>query len=211
MDSKKYNNIKLAVGIGKGVAAFILIFLFISTGLSLRLEEYLSQFFDNKYWIFLAFIFATGIASGILFFPVNYYSEFYLEHKYNLSNQTFFKWIWEDLKGLLVSLVIGTPILLFFFYTLNVFGNLWWLPFAIVLFVVSVILARIVPIFILPLFYKVTPIDDEELKDRIKKLGEEAGIKVENVFKFDMSKNTKRQMQLLQELGNQKEFYLVIL
>ncbi len=208
MDSKKYNRIKLSVNISEGITSFILIFLFVALGFSERLVYFLSSFSNNNYSIFLLFTAVTGIGMGILFFPVDYYLNFYLEHKYDLSNQTFFKWIWEKAKGLLLSLIIGVPLLLFFFYVLNTFGNLWWLPFAVVLFLLSVVLARIVPVLILPLFYKVTPVDNEELKKRIKILAEEAGIKVENVYKFDMSKNTKKANAAFTGIGKSKRILL---
>ncbi len=208
MESKKYNNIKLGISIGKGIVSFILILLFVATGLSFGLQNYLSELLSGSYLIFLLFVFITGLGFGIIFFPVNYYSEFYLEHKYNLSNQTLFKWLWEDLKGLLVSLAIGIPILLIFFYSLNKFNLMWWLPFAIILFVVSVVLARIVPVLILPLFYKITPIDNEDLKERIQKNAKDAGIVVENVYKFDMSKNTKKANAAFTGIGKSKRILL---
>ncbi|MCK7522203.1 MAG: hypothetical protein MZV64_33285 [Ignavibacteriales bacterium] len=151
MNSKRYNNIKLAIGIMEGILTFILIYVFISSGLSYSLERYLSVFITNNYILFIGFAAITGIVIGIIFLPFSYYSGFYLEHKYNLSNQTFLKWIWESLKGLLVSAVIGLPLLLFFFYVINRYGIWWWLPLAVGLFFFSVILARLVPIIILPL------------------------------------------------------------
>jgi STE24 endopeptidase len=208
MESKKYNNIKLAISIGKGISSFILILLFVATGLSFGLQNYISGLLSSSYLIFLLFVFITGLGLGIIFFPVNYYSEFYLEHKYNLSNQTLFKWLWEDLKGLLVSLAIGIPILLIFFYSLNKFNLMWWLPFAIILFIVSVVLARIVPVLILPLFYKINPIENEELKERIQKNAKDAGIVVENVYKFDMSKNTKKANAAFTGIGKSKRILL---
>ena len=208
MDSKRYNNIKLGFSIGEGVLSFLLIFLFVLTGLSLSLQTYINKFVSNSYLLFLLFTIITGIAMAVIFSPANFYTGFYLEHKYNLSNQTFVKWIWEGTKGIAVSSVIGLPILLFFYYTLNQFGNLWWLPFAIVLFLVSVILARVVPVFILPLFYKITPVDDEELKSRINSLAKDAGIKVENVYKFNMSKNTKKANAAFTGIGKSKRILL---
>ncbi len=208
MDSKKYNNIKLAVGISEGILSFILLLLFILTGLSSSLETFLSSYISNRYLLFIIFTASVGIIAGIIFFPISFYTGYYLEHKYNLSNQTFLKWIWENLKGVLVSAVIGLPILLFFFYSLNRFGNFWWLPFSIMLFVVSVILARIVPILILPIFYKVTPVNSEELKNRISSLAVDAGIKVENVYKFDMSKNTKKANAAFTGIGKSKRILL---
>jgi STE24 endopeptidase len=85
---------------------------------------------------------------------------------------------------------------------------MWWFPLAIGLFIISVILGRIAPVVILPLFYKVTPIDNEDLKERIERLAKEAGIKVENVYKFDMSKNTKKANAAFTGLGKSKRILL---
>ena len=208
MDSKKYNNIKLVSSIGKGIISFILILFFVLSGLSRTLLTTLQQYSDNTYMQFLLFVGITGLATGILFFPLNYYTGFYLEHKYKLSNQTLIAWMWEDLKGLLVSLVIDIPLLLAFFWLLNKYNADWWLPMAVLLFVISVLIARIVPVFILPLFYKITPLEDEDLKSRINKLAKDAGIKVQNVYKFNMSKNTKKANAAFTGIGKSKRILL---
>jgi STE24 endopeptidase len=208
MNAKRYNNIKLAIGIGEGILSFLLILTFVWFGYSLRLENYLSNYFSNSYLLFIAFLFVIGFAGSVLSFPISYYTGFYLEHKYNLSNQTFLKWILEGLKGLLVSLVIGIPILLTFYYVLNTFYALWWLPFAVIMFFISVVLSQIFPVLILPIFYKLTPIDNEELKQRINALATNARIKVENVYRFNMSKNTKKANAAFTGLGKTKRIIL---
>jgi STE24 endopeptidase len=208
MDSKKYNNTKLAIGIGKAVVSFILLFLFIDLGYSLTLQNYIQTFTENSYLVFMIFVFVIGIFSSILFMPINIYTGFYLEHKYNLSNQTFSKYFVENVKSMLVGLVIGIPILLLFFYVINQFGDLWWLVFATAMFFISVVLSQLFPIVILPIFYKIIPLKDEELKTRISKLATGAGIKVENVFSFDMSKNTKKANAAFTGLGKTKRIIL---
>lgn len=185
-----------------------MILAFVYFHFSLMLENYLRNYFSNNYVLFIVFILITGLAGILLFFPLNYYKEFYLEHKYGLSNQTFGKYLFENFKGLTVSLVIGIPILLIFFYVLNRFGDLWWLPFAIILFIISVVFARLMPVIILPLFYKISPIDNDDLRIRITRLAEDAGIKVENVFKFNMSKNTKKANAAFTGLGKSKRILL---
>lgn len=206
--SKKYNNIKLAIGIGKGIVSFLMILFFVYLGYSTNLVEALTLYISNNYMIFIMFTVAVGAAGSVIFAPINYYTGFYLEHKYDLSNQTFGAWIWEGVKGMLVSAVIGLPILLLFFWVLNTFGSSWWLSFAILMFVISVLLAQILPVVILPIFYKVTPLEDGELKNRIIKLSEEAGMNVENVFKFNMSKNTKKANAAFNGLGKTKRIIL---
>jgi STE24 endopeptidase len=153
-------------------------------------------------------VIGLGVVSSILFSPLNFYTGYYLEHKYNLSNQTFLKWIWEGTKETLVGSVIGIPILLLFYFVMRTFGINWWLPFAILMFLISVVLAQIVPILILPLFYKITPIENESLKERIVALSKDAGLKVQNVFKFDMSKNTKKANAAFTGLGKTKRILL---
>jgi len=208
MDSKKYNNTKLFIGIAKGIISFILLFLFVQLGYSLMLEDYIRSFTQNDYYVFIIYVFAIGIISSILFAPVNFYTGFYLEHKYNLSNQTFKKYILENIKSILVGLVIGVPILILFFFVLNQFKDLWWLIFASAMFLISVVLSQIFPILIMPIFYKIIPLNDEELKTRITKLAEGAGITVQNVFSFNMSKNTKKANAAFTGLGKTKRIIL---
>ena len=206
--AKRYNNIKLAVGITKGIVSFMLLLLFVALGYSAKLEDAVRVYVSNDYIVLLIYVLILGLISSVLYFPISYYVEFYLEHKYSLSNQTFWKWIWENVKEVLVGSVIGLPILLVFYFVLNFYGSWWWLPFGVIMFVVSVLLARVVPIFILPLFYKVTPIEDSILKERIVELSTMAGLKVENVFKFDMSKNTKKANAAFTGLGKSKRILL---
>jgi len=208
MDSKKYNNTKLAIGIGKAIITFILLYLFVALGYSQSLQNYIQTFTQNTYLVFMIFVFVIGIFSSVLFMPINIYTGFYLEHKYNLSNQTFFKYFLENLKSMLVGLVIGVPILLLFFYVINQFGDLWWLAFASAMFLISVVLSQLFPILILPIFYKIIPLGDEELTTRISNLAKGAGIKVENVFSFDMSKNTKKANAAFTGLGKTKRIIL---
>lgn len=207
-NAKKYNNIKLAIGITKGIISFFVIIAFVYFGYSKELENYLRNYTESSYFLLLLFVLVVGVVSSVVNFPTKYYVEFYLEHKYNLSNQTIWKWIWEDFKGLLVGLVIGVPILLLFYWVIVTFGSLWWLVFSIAMFFISVVLAQILPVIILPIFYKVTPLENEEVKDRVLRLAADVKMKVENVFQFDMSKNTKKANAAFTGLGRTKRIIL---
>ncbi|HCY76405.1 MAG TPA: peptidase [Ignavibacteriales bacterium] len=208
MDSKKYNNTKLAIAVIKSLISFVLLYLFIALGFSTILQNYIQTFTGSTYLVFLLFVFSIGIFSSILFMPFNIYTGFYLEHKYKLSNQTFLKYLIENLKSMAVGLVIGIPILLLFFFVINQFGDLWWLVFTSLMFLISVVLSQLFPILILPIFYKILPLNDDELKNRISNLAGKVGIKVENVFTFNMSKNTKKANAALTGLGKTKRIIL---
>ncbi len=80
MDSKKYNNTKLFIGITKGIVSFILLFMFVLLGYSFRLEEFIRSYTQDNYFVFILYVFAIGVISSVLFAPVNFYTGFYLEH-----------------------------------------------------------------------------------------------------------------------------------
>ncbi len=148
----------------KGVITFALILLFVALGYSLLLDNFLKEYIGSNYLRLLAFTGITGLAMSLLFLPVNFYSGYLLEHKFGLSNQSIGEWIKENLKGLAVGLAIGIPVMLIFYYVLETFGADWWLPFAIIMFILSVVLAQIVPVLILPVFYKILPLENEDFE-----------------------------------------------
>lgn len=76
----------------------------------------------------------------------------------------------------------------------------------IVLF--SVILSRLTPTLIMPLFYKFVPLENEELKEQIGNLCQLSGMKLDGLFKFDMSKNTKKANAAFTGIGKSKRIIL---
>ncbi|MHC1736952.1 MAG: M48 family metallopeptidase [Ignavibacteriaceae bacterium] len=208
MDYKKYNNTKIYLKITKALLSFFLLLFFVVSGYSSKLELLLKLNLGYPLLSFLFFVFITLIVFAVIFFPLNFFIGFRLEHKYNLSNQSLTKWIVEELKGALIGALILIPLLLFFYFTLHTFNYVWWFPFAIFVFFLSVFLARIVPVFILPFFYKLTPLINPELTDKIYKLAADSGLKIENIFEFDMSKNTKKANAAFTGIGKSKRIIL---
>jgi STE24 endopeptidase len=149
-----------------------------------------------------------GLVQSLVTLPLGFFSGYYIEHKYNLSNQTVWRWAWERLKGMLVGLPIVIGVLCFLYYCLNVYGALWWLPVSIGLTFLSVVLARIAPVIVLPLFYKLTPLEDGSLRERILNLCASAGVTIEGIFSFNLSKNTKKANAAFAGIGRAKRIIM---
>jgi STE24 endopeptidase len=207
-DAKRYARIRLQLSLLGAAAYFLLSIVLLASGATRLVEQAVRHFAANDYLALLGFTAVLGMAETILTLPLQYYSGFHLEHKYNLSNQTLWRWIWEGLKGLLVSIPIATPLILAFFYCLRSFGSLWWLPVGLLLFLFSVVLARLGPVLIFPLFYKFQPLPDGELKSKILDLCRSVGMSVQGVFVFDMSKNTKKANAAFAGIGKSKRIIL---
>jgi STE24 endopeptidase len=206
--ARQYSRTKMWLGIVGTILFFALTVVFVVSGLSKDLDEFIHRFVSNDYKALLLFVVVVGIVETVLTSPLSYYSGFYLEHKYHLSNQSLFAWMKEGLKSTVVSVPLALPILLFFYYCLKVFGTLWWLPVGTVLFIVTVVLARLGPVLIFPLFYKFVPIHEGSMKERILSLCDRVGMRVEGIFTFNLSKNTKKANAAFTGIGRSKRIIL---
>jgi len=180
----------------------------VSTGLSKALENVASTVSANSYVTLIGFLLLFGILEGLVTFPVRFLSAFALEHRFRLSNQSLGAWLWESLKGSLVGAAIGLPLALGFYASLTMVGSLWWVPVGGLVFLISVVLARIAPTLIFPLFYRFEAVHDTRLRDRLLALGEKVGVSIEGVFVFNMSKTTKKANAAFTGIGRSKRIIL---
>ncbi len=207
VQARKYEKIKLTVGIIEGILSFIILLLFLAYGYSKKLELFAYGFTSNPYIALVIFGLVIGLFTSVIGFPVDYIFGFRLEHKFGLSNLTFWGWIKEKLKAALVGAVIGAPIAFLFYWLISSY-ELWWLYLACIVWGYSVLLAQIAPVLIFPIFYKFTPIENEELKNKLMALCEKAGFKVSGVYKFNMSKTTKKANAAFTGMGKTKRIIL---
>ncbi len=206
--AKTYNRIKLVTGFSAWVLSFGLLLWLVSSNLSRELKGWANSVTSNEYIALIIFVFGVGLVRTLLTLPVGFYSGYHIEHRYGLSNQSLGRWAWERLKGSLVSLPLIVIVLLLLYYCLNTYGGLWWLPVSIALTLISVVLARVAPILIMPLFYKFTPVEDGSLKDRLVNHCTDAGLRIEGVFSFNLSKNTKKANAGFTGIGKSKRIVL---
>ncbi|MDE3057269.1 MAG: M48 family metallopeptidase [Bacteroidota bacterium] len=207
-EAKRYNKTKLAVSLVETILSFAVILFVLLSGYSTRLERFSFSMATSPYIALLIFAAALGLITGIVSFPLGFYSGFILEHKYQLSNQTLRQWLWEHVKALLVSIPIAMPLLLVFYFFLREYQAQWWLPVAIVMFMFSVLLSKIAPIVIMPLFYKVIPLEEGELKEKILALCSETKMNVKGIFTFNLSKTTKKANAGFTGIGKSKRIIL---
>jgi len=128
----------------------------------------------------------------VLSLPLSIYRDFIREHEYGLSNLSFLAWFGEQLIGLGLLLVIGTPAIAVLYVLLRKARRTWiaWASTAGVallglLFMVS-------PVYIQPLFNDYRPLADGPLKERILSLARANGVPAGEVYQFDASRQTSR-------------------
>lgn len=207
-EAKQYTRTKLMLGVALSLLSFVVVLAIVLSGLSKEFAFWAQGQTDNEYVGVLLFLLAVGATESVVTLPLAFYSSYIIEHRYRLSNQTVGRWVWERTKAFLVAAPLMAFISVVLYVCLKSYGMLWWLPVAVVVTCVSIVVARIVPTFIMPLFYRFTPIDDSSLKDRLTALCRSAGVRFEGIFSFDMSKNTKKANAGFTGIGKAKRIIL---
>ncbi|MBN1490648.1 MAG: M48 family metallopeptidase [Phycisphaerae bacterium] len=173
-----------------------------------RVESMLADLTAYRWLALLAFGGAFFVGYELLTLPLNYYSEFRMEHAYELSNQTLGGWFVHSLKEWLVGLIFGGILVGGLYAALWYGGRFWWIWVWLGWLLLSVGVARLFPVLILPLFYKSEPIEQESLYARFAQLAEGTRLTITGVFKLGLSKETKKANAMLAGLGNTRRVYL---
>ncbi|UCC39851.1 MAG: M48 family metallopeptidase [Candidatus Aminicenantes bacterium] len=159
-------------------------------------------------WTFLIYVGSFLIILGFLGLPLSFYSGYIHEHKWNFSNHTIKSWLWEQVKAFLVGLILMILLVGLLFWIMAISPRYWWLIGGLAFAFVSVVLATIFPVVILPVFNKYTPIQKKELTDPLEKILSEGGLKSSGFFKEDMSRQTKKENAFLAGLGKTRRVVL---
>jgi STE24 endopeptidase len=141
------------------------------------------------------------LAHILVSLPLSFYSHYVVEHQFGLSNQTKRRWVRNWALSNVLTLALGVALNVGLFWIIWHTGTYWWLIAAAAFFVVSIVLGQLAPVLIVPLFYKVEPIENAELDARMKRLAEGTGITIEGVYRLGLSKDTQKANAMLAGLG----------
>jgi STE24 endopeptidase len=134
-----------------------------------------------------------GILAGlslILSLPASYYQTFYIEEKHGFNKQTQKQFFIDQLKALILGVLLGGPILALVLWIMKALGSYWWIYAWVFLSLVSILTAWIYPTLLAPLFNKFSPLEPGSLKEAIDDLAVKTGFRSDGVFLMDASKRS---------------------
>jgi len=206
--AKKYSTIKYTLAIIDCLYMISLLLLFQGLGLSRILTNILYKSISVNYLVIPAYLLAVYILYYFLNFPLNFYHSFILEHKFCLSNQKIQDWLKDQIKAGVISYIIVLILIAAFYYILRHYIHTWWLVVSCFWVFLSLILARVMPVLIIPLFFKYKPLTDTTLRERIINLAGRMKVMILDVFEIDLSKKTAKANAAFVGVGKTKRIIL---
>ncbi len=188
--------------------SFIVFFALILSGFFGFLDSWLRDYISSEIIIALAFFGILYFASDLLSIPFQLYSTFVIEEKFGFNKSDLKTFIADKLKGYLITMLLGGGILTLFIWLILTIGTSFWMYFwavsAILMFLLNMLYTNI----FVPLFNKLTPLPDGELKSAIESYGKQVEFPIDNIFVIDGSKRSTKANAFFSGLGKRKKIVL---
>lgn len=159
---------------------------------------------DNTIYIGVGFIISLMIIGSLIDLPFSIYRTFVLEQKFGFNKMTAGTFAGDLGKEILLTLIIGLPLIYAVLYLMGAMGEFWWAYVWLVLTGFSLLMFWLYPTYIAPIFNKFKALDNLELKAKIDNLLNRTGFKSDGVFVMDGSKRSSHGNAYFTGIGKNK-------
>ncbi len=156
-------------------------------------------------WLFFLLLY---LGAELLSAPFTLYFIFRIENRYGFNTMTFRLWLADFVKGIIVSIVLLSILCLAGLWLVTWSAEGWWLLIWCFFLAFMVFMTYVSPYVIEPLFNKFTPLEDDELRERVIRLASKVRIKISRVLKMDASKRSTHTNAYFTGLGKTKRIIL---
>ncbi|NPV38588.1 Peptidase, M48 family [Brevinematales bacterium NS] len=201
--SESYMLAHMRYGTWQGVFDFAVLLWWVFGGGFLWLYQMVVGWHLSFVWTGIVLTWLSTLFFMVIEIPWDLYETFVLEAKYGFTTMTFGIWLSDQIKGLLLSVVLELPLLWIVLSLIQGLPQWWWFVVWVVYSLFDLFVMYIAPYVIEPLFNKYEPLENE-YGDPIREWAEKQGVSVKAVLKMDASRRTKHSNAYFTGIGRVK-------
>ena len=171
-------------------------------------DSWVREYVQDERLVVLLFFGILYFTFDIINIPFSVYHTFVIESKFGFNKTTVKTFILDKIKGWLLSMAIGIPILLAVFWFYSKTEEMFWIYTLILFAGVMLFFTLFFSNIIVPLFNKQTPLEEGELKTAIKEFADKVGFSLKNIYVIDGSKRSSKANAYFTGLGKKKRIVL---
>lgn len=206
--ARVYQRIRLATALLSLALSLSIPLVLVASGLARTLSATASGFTANPVAAVVTFAALCGLLYGAVSIPFSFLTGWVVERSFGMGRQSLPGWLLDRAKGLLIGVVPALALVVVFAWSLETVGVWWWVPVAATVTLFSLVLNRVGPVLLMRLFYRLTPLPEGELRDRLSRLCERTGFRMEGIFAFNLSKTTAKANAALAGIGGSRRVLL---
>lgn len=188
--------------------SFMISLLMLSLGGFGWLDRLLQPLSDNQIVLAIVFFGILMLVSDIISLPFQLYSTFVIEEKYGFNKTTLRTFFADKMKSYFLAAIIGAPLLALLIFLITSIGPSFWIWFSIISALFIVFMNMFYTSLILPLFNRLTPLPDGELKRAIRDFSQKVNFPLDNIFVIDGSKRSSKANAFFSGIGKKKKIVL---
>ena len=191
-----------------GTISFVVILLMLNEVYFAIISDYLAQYTDNQIIHSLSFFGTLFILSDILGMPFELYSQFKIEEKYGFNKMNAKLFFLDKIKGYVIGALIGGLIFWILLTLITSIGENFWIYFLVVITVFILLINMFYTSVIMPLFNKLTPLEDGSLREKITEYSKKINFPLDNIYVMDGSKRSAKANAFFSGIGKKKKIVL---
>ena len=206
--AQEYDKVNSRFGLFSGTFSFIVMLSMLFFDGFAYADELVRSYTDNSIYMAMLFFGALTVASSIINAPFGWYSTFVIEEKFGFNKTTVKTYLLDMVKGAVLGGLIGGGLLSLIVWFYDTLGHNFWVYTWLVVSGFSIFMAMFYTSFIVPIFNKLTPLPDGELRDEIEKYASTQNFDLKNIFVIDGSKRSTKANAYFSGLGSKKSIVL---
>lgn len=207
-EAEEYAKVNFRFSLVSSVFSLIVSLVFLITG-GFAWVDVWAQTVSGSYVVQPLLFFAVlSLASGIIGLPFELYNTFVIEEKFGFNKTTIRTFVTDKLKGVVLGAVIGGGLLALLAFLFHLLGSYFWLAAWGVVAAFSIFMAMFYTSILLPIFNKLTPLQDGELRNSIEQYASKVQFSLTNVLVMDGSKRSAKANAFFSGLGSKKSIVL---
>ena len=208
LKAKNYSKEKGKVSLISSTLSTLITLLFLVFGGYGWLDNFISLYYDIPFLKSGIFFLVLFILSDFISIPFSCYNTFVIEEKYGFNKTTVKTFVLDKIKGYLLTLIIGGVLLFGAIYIVSLLENgfwVWlWLSLSVIMLLVNMFYADL----IVPIFNKLTPLENGSLREKIESYTNKVGYSLKNIYIIDGSKRSSKANAFFSGLGPRKTIAL---
>jgi STE24 endopeptidase len=205
--ARRYHRFRFGVGLLELLLGVGYLVALLATGASARLAAAVGAWTSHP-WLQLAIMLGVLAATWrVLTLPLTWLGAFWLPRRFGLLHQSLARWAWDAVKAAAIGAALALAGAELAYALLRV-TPWWWLLSALAFFAAAVLLTLVAPVWLLPLFYRLTPLAEGPLRARLVALAARTGVPVLGVWVGDQSRKSRTANAAVTGLGRTRRIIL---
>ncbi len=206
--SMEYQKVQTQFGFISGAISFVVSIVFLAVGGFGWLDQLLQPSIADASFRALAFFGILFIVSDLIGTPFQWYSTFVIEERFGFNKSTPKIFVLDKLKGYALGAILGGGLLYVLLLLITTLDNQFWWVFWLVITVFMLFMNMFYTTLIMPLFNKLTPLEEGDLRAAIETYSKKVGFPLTNIFVIDGSKRSSKANAFFSGFGKKKKVVL---